>query len=58
MNLDKKESIESHLVDIIINKLLLKMKMDFSIRINRLSAILELLNKGYDLSMLKRCKKL
>ena len=50
MNLDKKESIESHLVDIIINKLLLKMKMDFSIRINRLSAILELLNKGYDLS--------
>ena len=50
MNLDKKESIESHLVDIIINKLLSKMKMDFSIRINRLSAILELLNKGYDLS--------
>ena len=40
----------SHLVDIIITKLLLKMKMDFSIRINRLSAILELLNKGYDLS--------
>ena len=40
----------SHLVDIIINKLLSKMKMDFSIRINRLSAILELLNKGYDLS--------
>ncbi len=26
------------------------MKMDFSIRINRLSAVLELLNKGYDLS--------
>ena len=40
----------SQLVDIIINKLLSKMKMDFSIRINRLSAILELLNKGYDLS--------
>ena len=50
MNLDKKESFESHLVDIIITKLLSKMKMDFSIRINRLSAILELLNKGYDLS--------
>ena len=50
MNLDKKESLQSHLLDIIINKLLTKMKMDFSIRINRLSAILELLNKGYDLS--------
>ena len=50
MNLDKKESIWSHLLDIIINKLLSKMKMDFTIRINRLSAILELLNKGYDLS--------
>ena len=50
MNLDKKESLQSHLLDIIINKLLSKMKMDFSIRINRLSAILELLNKGYDLS--------
>ena len=50
MNLDKKESLQSHLIDIIINKLLSKMKMDFSIRINRLSAILELLNKGYDLS--------
>ena len=37
MNLDKKESFESHLVDIIITKLLSKMKMDFSIRINRLS---------------------
>lgn len=50
MNLDKKESLQSHLLDIIINKLLSKMKMDFTIRINRLSAILELLNKGYDLS--------
>ena len=50
MNLNKKESLQSHLLDIIINKLLSKMKMDFSIRINRLSAILELLNKGYDLS--------
>ena len=50
MNLDKKESLQSHLLDIIINKLLSKMKMYFSIRINRLSAILELLNKGYDLS--------
>ena len=50
MNLNKKESFESHLLDIIINKLLSKMKMDFTIRINRLSAILELLNKGYDLS--------
>ena len=50
MNFDKKESFESHLEDIIINKLLSKMKMDFTIRINRLSAILELLNKGYDLS--------
>ena len=48
MNLGKKESLQSHLLDIIINKLLSKMKMDFSIRINRLSAILELLNKGYD----------
>ena len=50
MNLDKKESLQSHLIDIIINKLLSKMKMDFQNRINRLSAILELLNKGYDLS--------
>ncbi len=50
MNLGKKESLQSHLLDIIINKLLSKMKMDFTIRINRLSAILELLNKGYDLS--------
>ena len=50
MNLNKKESFVSQLIDIIINKLLSKMKMDFTIRINRLSAILELLNKGYDLS--------
>ena len=27
MNLDKKESLQSHLLDIIINKLLSKMKM-------------------------------
>lgn len=40
----------SHLIDIIVVKLLLKNKMDFQNRINRLSLILELLSKGYDLS--------
>ena len=40
----------SHLIDIIVAKLLLKNKMDFQNRINRLSLILELLSKGYDLS--------
>lgn len=50
MNLNKKESFKSYFLDIIINKLLLKNKMNFDIRINRLSIILELLNKGYDLS--------
>ena len=40
----------SHLQDIIIKKLLLKNKMDFQIRLNRISLILELLSKGYGLS--------
>ena len=50
MNLNKKELFQSYFLDIIINKLLLKNKMNFHIRINRISIILELLNKGYDLS--------
>ncbi len=49
MNL-KKESQKSHLIDIIIAKLLLMNKMDFQNRINRISSILELLSKGYELS--------
>jgi predicted DNA-binding transcriptional regulator YafY len=40
----------SHLLDIIIEKLLLKNKMDFQIRLNRISLTLELLSKGYGLS--------
>ena len=49
MNL-KKESQKSHLIDIIISNLESKKKMDFSNRINRISSILELLSKGYNLS--------
>ena len=49
MNL-KKESQKSHLIDIIISNLESKYQMDFQNRINRISSILELLSKGYDLS--------